>query len=68
MLCVVLVYVYSMCVCLATVVSCGSVCVQESHQEHDVVRGSGYQRAAASHLQEPRAEGTAGGKKTMITK
>lgn len=37
------------------------MCVQESDQEHDVVRSSGDQRAAAQNLQEPGTEGSAGG-------
>lgn len=34
---------------------------QESYQEHDVVWCFGHKRASAENLQEPRAEGPAGG-------
>lgn len=37
------------------------VLLQQSHQEHDVVRSPGDQRAGAEDLQEPGAAGSAGG-------
>lgn len=37
------------------------VLLQQSHQEHDVVRSAGDQGAGAEDLQEPGAESSAGG-------
>lgn len=57
--------------CTVTKCLIGALCIvgcinliphfKESYQEHDVVRGPGHQRASSADLQEPGAEGPAGG-------